>query len=276
MIPSWCAWPTPLANASTSAAALCAGQGVPLSLASRLPPSMILHLEEDPAVAVADVIDLGDVRVPQPGDRLGLRLEAECRLLDWRGPRPESSSGAETVQAGPAGPDRRHPCRRGPARPESRSRVWWASASATGTIGRRRPGRQGGVASAVADIIPPRRLLASGGRLAWTVIIRERRSSKSPIGPRTDRVTRKSLFKFARASGLAAIGLGATGWRLAGAGIVHLGQGWGIRDSPGGDIHTILWIGGMILVHRLTLHGSIDSSQRSQLAVRAPALRAKK
>ena len=77
MIPSRCASATPRASASTSVAARRAGQGVPSSRRSRLPPGDVLQLEERQAVGLADVVDLDDVGVLELGDGLGLGEEAD-------------------------------------------------------------------------------------------------------------------------------------------------------------------------------------------------------
>ena len=76
-IPSRCASATPRARASTSVAARRAGQGVPSSRRSRLPPGDVLQLEEGQAVGLADVVDLDDVGVLELGDGLGLGQEAD-------------------------------------------------------------------------------------------------------------------------------------------------------------------------------------------------------
>ena len=58
----------------------------------------VLQLEEGQAVGLADVVDLDDVRVLEPGDRLGLGQEAGDGLGRRHGRRPGSSSGAGAIE----------------------------------------------------------------------------------------------------------------------------------------------------------------------------------
>ena len=74
------------ASVSTSRAASPGGSGVPSSFLSRLPPSTELQREERPALVLADLVDLDDVRVLQAGDRLGLRPEAGQLAVSRREP----------------------------------------------------------------------------------------------------------------------------------------------------------------------------------------------
>ena len=88
--------PRAIARASVrrpAAAASPAASGVPASLPARLPPSHVLQREERQAVVLADLVDLHDVRVLQPGDRLRLGAEAGSWSRPRRGCRPGSSSG---------------------------------------------------------------------------------------------------------------------------------------------------------------------------------------
>ena len=89
-----------------------------------------LQREERLASHLACLVQLHDVRVLQAGHRFRLDLEAAAVLLgrraQWRG----SSSARRCGWAGAAGPGKRPPCRRGPARPGSRSRARRATRSA--------------------------------------------------------------------------------------------------------------------------------------------------
>ncbi len=72
---------------------------MPSSRRSRLPPSTILQLEEGQAVGLADVVDLHDVGVLQPGDGLRLGQEAGGRLGRGMGTAQDHLQGAGAVQA---------------------------------------------------------------------------------------------------------------------------------------------------------------------------------
>ena len=121
-IPPRCAASTASASVASSAAASRAGRGVPASFWARLPPSTILHREVRPAVQVADVVDLHDVRVPQRRHRLAPRAGSAPAPPAGRRGRPGASSGRRCGRAAGAAPGRRRPSRRGPAPPAPRSR----------------------------------------------------------------------------------------------------------------------------------------------------------
>ena len=97
-MPSRCASATARASASINSAARRAGQGVPSSRRSRLPPSTILQLEEGQAVGLADVVDLHDVGVLQAGDGLRLGQEADGGLVVGMGTGQDHLQGAGAVQ----------------------------------------------------------------------------------------------------------------------------------------------------------------------------------
>ena len=158
-----------LANApgqrSTRVPQPCARPGGAVELLFQTAPFDILHLQEDETVMVADVIDLGDVGVPQPGDRLGLGLEAQCSRLTGVVAGQNHLEGAETIQADLTGQiDDSHAAAAefvqnlvagyGGYRPPRPGR--------SDAVGQ---GRHGGVAPAVAGTIPPPRLLATRGPL---------------------------------------------------------------------------------------------------------------
>ena len=74
------------------------------------------------AVVLADLVDRDDAGVVEQGDGLGLVLEAAQLVVAGEQAGPDHLEGDGAVEARPAGPRRRRPCRRGPARGGSRSR----------------------------------------------------------------------------------------------------------------------------------------------------------
>ena len=72
---SWAAW-TARASVTISSAAWRPGWGVPASRSARLPAFEQLQRDERQAVDLADLVDLDDVGMAEPGDGLGLDPEA--------------------------------------------------------------------------------------------------------------------------------------------------------------------------------------------------------
>ena len=70
-----------------------------------------LQRDERQAVRLADLVDLDDVGMPEPGDRLGLDAEAGQVLGPRLAARRGSSSGRPGGSARAAAPCRRRPCR---------------------------------------------------------------------------------------------------------------------------------------------------------------------
>ena len=99
---SWAAW-TARASVTISSAACRPGWGVPAEPVGEAPAFEQLQRHERQAVDLADVVDLDDVGVPEPGDGLGLDAEpgevVGPRLL----PAADHLQGDQAVQAGLAG-----------------------------------------------------------------------------------------------------------------------------------------------------------------------------
>ena len=64
----------------------------------------ILELQERQAIGLADVVDLHDVRVLEPGDRLGLRQEPGTNLGVGMGTGEDHLQGARAIEPDLAGP----------------------------------------------------------------------------------------------------------------------------------------------------------------------------
>ena len=76
MIPRrWAAW-IARASIATSSAARRAGWGVPSMLPGQALPLDEFERQVRPPVVLADLVDLHDVRMLEPGDRLRLAAEA--------------------------------------------------------------------------------------------------------------------------------------------------------------------------------------------------------
>ena len=89
--PCRCASPIARPRVSTSLAASRGGRGDAVEPAGEAAAVDVLHLEVGKSVVLADVKDLDDVRVLEPGDRLGLGKEPGGSLADRRGAPPGSS-----------------------------------------------------------------------------------------------------------------------------------------------------------------------------------------
>ena len=109
-MPRRCASATPRATDSISSAARRAGQGVPSSRRSRLPPSTYSSSKIGQAVGLADVVDLHDIGVLQPGDGLSLGQEAGGGLGRGVGPAQDHFQCAGAIQSDlPGTVDHAHP-----------------------------------------------------------------------------------------------------------------------------------------------------------------------
>ena len=120
-IPCRCASWMARARASTSRRPRRGGRGVPSSRSARLPPVDVLQLDEGQAGDLADLVDLHDVRVAEPGDRLGLAQEPDVGLRVGVAPGQDHLQ-RERRFSRDGGRGRRPPCRPGRSRGGSRSR----------------------------------------------------------------------------------------------------------------------------------------------------------
>ena len=74
-MPARCAACMAAASVATSSAAAPAGLGRPVEAVGEAPPFEQLERDEGAAVGLADIVDLDDVGMAEPGDGLGLDPE---------------------------------------------------------------------------------------------------------------------------------------------------------------------------------------------------------
>ncbi len=228
-------------------------------------PFDVLHLVVHAAVAIADVIDLRDVGVMEPGDGLGLRLESDGRVPAGVVAGQDHLQRAQPVEpelpgqvhdphaAAPqlfedlvAGHDRPGPLRPGRL-PRLGERQCAGRAGVDGLLRLRLAGPGLRVA------YPPRRVrsrLARKTAVGDRLLGREadRVAPEGRLGPRPDRIAREGHRRFIRNGSPGPIGLARSG-RMA---IVALGPGEGIGDGPAAIVETRRPIRGRISAHRPT------------------------